>query len=160
MEAFVEMRAIVASDREPLLAMLRSIPQFKPDEVLVAEELIDAAIRDPQGSGYECVVGHQLGQLVGYVCFGPTPMTDATWDLYWIAVAPGLQGRGIGKHLYNACADRVRKRGGEQLRIETSSQESYAATGGFYERLGFAIAGRLNDFYSRGDDLLIFYRKI
>jgi ribosomal protein S18 acetylase RimI-like enzyme len=156
----VELRAIAAPDREPLLAMLRTIPQFKPDEVLVAEELIDASIRDPQGTGYECIVGYQLEQLVGYVCFGPTPMTDATWDLYWIAVAPGLQGRGIGKYLYNACIDRVRKRGGEQMRIETSSQELYAATGGFYERLGFSIDGRLKDFYARGDDLLIFYRKI
>jgi ribosomal protein S18 acetylase RimI-like enzyme len=87
-------------------------------------------------------------------------MTQATWDLYWIAVSPCMQGRGVGKQLYHAFAESIRARGGAQVRIETSSKESYASTGGFYERLGFSIDGRLRDFYAQGDDLLIFYRKI
>jgi ribosomal protein S18 acetylase RimI-like enzyme len=157
---FMIVRPIVAADRSELVALLRGIPQFKPDEVSVADELIEASIRDPLGSGYECMVAHQLNELAGYVCFGPTPMTQGTWDLYWIAVSPTRQGQGIGKALYAACNARVRAAGGQQIRIETSSQESYAATGGFYERLGFAIAGRLADFYAPGDDLLIFYRKV
>jgi len=140
--------------------MLRRIEQFKPDEVSVAEELIDAAIADPQGSGYACIVAAEGDSIVGYVCFGPTPMTDATFDLYWIAVSPDAQGRGLGKQLYAACEAEVRRLGGRQVRIETSSQELYAATGGFYARLGFDVAGRLANFYAVGDDLLIFYRAI
>jgi ribosomal protein S18 acetylase RimI-like enzyme len=140
--------------------MLRTIAQFTPDEVAVAEELIDASLKDPQGSGYECIVAREQGEVRGYICFGPTPMTQATWDLYWIAVSPGMQGRGVGKQLYHAFAESIRARGGAQVRIETSSKESYASTGGFYERLGFSIDGRLRDFYAQGDDLLIFYRKI
>jgi ribosomal protein S18 acetylase RimI-like enzyme len=52
----------------------------------------------------------------------------------------------------------MRGQGGRQIRIETASKESYAATGGFYERLGFRVDGRLRDFYAEGDDLLIFYK--
>jgi ribosomal protein S18 acetylase RimI-like enzyme len=153
-------RPIQAPDALALSALLRGIAQFKPDEVAVAQELIDASIRDPQGSGYESLVAVSNEQVVGYICFGPTPMTDATWDLYWIAVAPEAQGQGLGKRLYAAFAEVIRGRGGRQVRIETSSQEIYAATGGFYERLGFDLAGKLKDFYTAGDDLLIFYRVI
>lgn len=149
---------IQADDREELARLLTQIEQFKPEEVDVALELVDAAIHDP-ASGYHAIVA-RTDQLAGYICFGPTPMTEATWDLYWIAVSPALQGQGVGRALYEAFVAFLRARGGRQVRIETSSQESYAATGGFYERLGFEVAGRLRDFYAQGDDLLIFYRQV
>jgi ribosomal protein S18 acetylase RimI-like enzyme len=172
----VTVRDVTSDDRAALARMLERIEQFKPDEVAVALELVDASLRDPAGSGYECLVAldasvaHDqsalpdasdgVDRLVGYICVGPTPMTEATWDLYWIAVDPGSQGRGIGRQLYAAFAERAIARGARQVRIETSSKESYAATGGFYERLNFSIDGRLRDFYADGDDLLIFYRRI
>jgi ribosomal protein S18 acetylase RimI-like enzyme len=156
----MNVRELTAYDRAALAHMLGAVPQFKPDEVAVALELIDAALADPKGSGYECLVAEQDGALCGYICVGPTPMTDATWDLYWIAVDPRQQGRGIGRALYAAFVERMLARGGRQVRIETSSKEDYAATGGFYERLGFRIEGRLRDFYAEGDDLLTFYRRV
>ena len=172
----VTVREITSDDRAGLLRMLGRIEQFQPDEVAVALELVDAALRDPAGSGYECLVAVAAGpaasadtkaevdggagEIRGYLCVGPTPMTEATWDLYWIAVDPEAQGQGIGRQLYGAFVERVLPRGARQVRIETSSKESYAATGGFYERLNFSVDGRLRDFYADGDDLLIFYRRI
>jgi ribosomal protein S18 acetylase RimI-like enzyme len=156
----VETRAIRAEDRAPLAALLARITQFAAGEVDVALELVDASIADPEGSGYASMVALADGAVAGYVCFGPTPMTAATWDLYWIAVDPALQGRGIGRALYGAFAAHMQARGGRNIRIETSSKEDYAATGGFYDRLGFAITGRLRDFYAEGDDLLVFYRTL
>ena len=156
----MQLGPIEARDRAALGRMLRTIAQFTPDEVSVAEELIDASLEDAERSGYHCIVAREDDSVHGYICFGPTPMTEATWDLYWIAVAPELQGRGVGKQLYHAFAEALRARGGAHVRIETSSKESYASTGGFYERLGFTIDGRLRDFYAPGDDLLIFYRAI
>jgi ribosomal protein S18 acetylase RimI-like enzyme len=153
-------RELTARDRAPLAALLSRISQFQPEEVEVALELIDASLKDPVGSGYECLVAEREGRLCGYTCVGPTPMTRATWDLYWIAVDPALQGQGVGRALYDAFVARMRTRGGRQVRIETSSKEDYAATGGFYERLGFRVDGRLRDFYDEGDDLLTFYRRI
>lgn len=152
----MKLRSIEPSDRAPLADLLQRITQFKPEEVDVALELVDAALSDPQ-SGYFATVAHD-GELLGYICYGPTPMTAATWDLYWVAVSPTAQGRGIGRALHEAFLTFMRARGGRQVRIETSSQESYAATGGFYERLGYEVAGRLRHFYAEGDDLLIFYR--
>ena len=152
---------IVESDRAKLAALLGRIEQFAPDEVGVALELIDAALREGDASGYGCLVARdEAGEPLGYTCVGPTPMTEATWDLYWIAVAPEQQGRGVGRALYGALTAHLAARGGRQVRIETSSKESYAATGGFYERIGFEVCGRLRDFYAPGDDLLIFYRRL
>jgi ribosomal protein S18 acetylase RimI-like enzyme len=164
----VKVRAIAAADRAPLARLLRSIAEFKPEEVEVAEELIDLAIADAGadpapdgGSGYRCLVAlDEGGGLSGYICYGPTPMTVSTFDLYWIAVDPARQGQGIGRALYGAFAAELAGLEGAQVRIETSSQESYAKTGGFYERLGFSVDGRLRDFYAPGDDLLIFYRRL
>ena len=156
----MNVRSIEANDRAPLARLLRGIDQFKPEEVSVAEELIEASLADPEGSGYRCLVAEEGGQACGYICFGPTPMTASTYDLYWIAVDPGQQGRGIGRKLYEAFVESLDRGSGAQIRIETSSKESYAATGGFYERLGFSVDGRLRDFYAPGDDLLIFYRRL
>ncbi|MET0343269.1 MAG: N-acetyltransferase [Polyangiales bacterium] len=156
----VTTRAIRAEDRAPLAALLGRIAQFAPGEVEVALELIDASISDPDATGYATRVALVDREVAGYVCFGPTPMTAATWDLYWIAVDPARQGRGIGRALYAAFAAHLGERGGRNIRIETSSKEDYAATGGFYERLGFRIDGRLRDFYAEGDDLLVFYRTL
>jgi ribosomal protein S18 acetylase RimI-like enzyme len=160
----VKVRCIQPEDRAPLGRLLRTIEQFKPDEVAVAEELIAASIDDPEGSGYETLVAEDeaapASHLAGYICYGRTPMTQATYDLYWIAVDPTRQGRGIGRQLYDAFVAQLLARGDAQIRIETSSKESYAATGGFYERLGFSVDGRLRDFYAADDDLLIFYKKV
>jgi ribosomal protein S18 acetylase RimI-like enzyme len=157
----VTVRPIAPADRAALARLLRSIAEFKPEEVEVAEELIALSINDAGGSGYTTQVAVDgAGALCGYICYGPTPMTASTYDLYWIAVDPELQGQGIGRALYAAFVAQLAQRGGAQIRIETSSQESYAKTGGFYEKLGFSVDGRLNDFYAPGDDLLIFYRRL
>jgi len=31
------------------------------------------------------------GRLVGWICWGPTPCTLGTYDLYWMAVDPAAQ---------------------------------------------------------------------
>lgn len=100
------------------------------------------------------------GALAGYLCYGPTPMTEATWDLYWIASDPDFRGRGAGSRLLLAMEEEVLRRGGRQVRIETSSQGEYAATRAFYDRHRYHEASRLADFYKPGDDLVTLYKKL
>ncbi|AKU90121.1 D-alanine-D-alanine ligase [Vulgatibacter incomptus] len=109
---------------------------------------------------YKILVAGEGDELAGYVCFGPTPMTEATWDLYWIASTPAFRGKGAGSRLLLAMEEDVRRRGGMQVRIETSSMGEYAATRAFYDRHAYAEASRLPDFYKPGDDLVTLYKKI
>jgi ribosomal protein S18 acetylase RimI-like enzyme len=100
------------------------------------------------------------GELSGFVCYGPTPASDATYDLYWIAVRRDLQGHGVGRALLAYVEDAVRRDGGRLLVIETSGGEHYGATRAFYERVGYHEVARVRDFYDVGEDRLVLVRRL
>src|SRR5258708_833743 len=86
----MEIRPIAAKDRESLAALLRRIDTFSPPEISCALELIDLALTTNKAD-YQILVATKGDPVVGYVCYGPTPMTVGTFDLYWIACAPKAQ---------------------------------------------------------------------
>jgi ribosomal protein S18 acetylase RimI-like enzyme len=98
-------------------------------------------------------------QLVGYACYGPTPDTDRTFDLYWIAVDPGAQGSGSGTRLLTEVERRLQGQNARMLIVETSSRSEYASTRHFYEKRGYAEAARVRDFYAPLDDRIIFTKR-
>ena len=145
-------------DLEGLQSILDRTPNFLPEEVKIARELIDESVGRVETT-YQTLVARQ-DTPVGYVCFGRTPMTETTFDLYWIVVDAELQGHGIGRLLYQEMERRVREQGGKLIRIETSSSEGYDATQAFYHRLGFQELNHINDFYREGDALITFIREL
>jgi ribosomal protein S18 acetylase RimI-like enzyme len=159
------------SDRAQLVDIISQGAGFRSAEVACAIELLDAALApaDPEpqhqqhqqdNDGYEArVVVDDAGsgeRLVGYACFGATPMTEATFDLYWLVVAAETRGRGIGAALMAAVAAELKDRGARIIRVETSSLEGQGGARRFYEKTGFRLSGAIPDFYRRGDDLLVF----
>lgn len=125
----------------------------------VAIELIDDAINRPEQSGYACIVAldpqGSEEHYLGYLCYGPTPMTLHTYDLYWMAVDPTQRGKGVGKRLCQALDETLRHKGGKVIRAETSSRDDYDGTVAFYLAIGYEMAGRIKDFYRPDDDLII-----
>ena len=98
-------------------------------------------------------------QLIGYACYGPTPGTDRTFDLYWIAVDRAAQGSGGGTVLLEEVERRLRTLDARLLVIETSSRSEYTATRGFYLRRGYDEAARVGQFYAPDDDRIIFTKR-
>jgi ribosomal protein S18 acetylase RimI-like enzyme len=96
--------------------------------------------------------------LAGYACYGPIPATRESHDLYWIAVAPERQGRGLGRRLLRAVEREVARAGGRRIYVDTSGRDAYAPTRAFYERAGYVREATLPDFYAPGDAKVI-YRK-
>jgi ribosomal protein S18 acetylase RimI-like enzyme len=142
------------------MEILWNTPEFKPSEVEVAEEVIDSYLNDPVNSGYSVLVaGDGLG-IVGYICYGPTPLTDGTWDIYWQAVTREKQGQGIGSALMKAAEGEIRKAKGRLALIETSSMPAYEKTRRFHLGQGYEIIARIPDFYSMGDDKLILQKRL
>ncbi len=151
------LRPMAKDDRQPVLELIRATGFFNEAEIQVAAELIDIYLNNPDQRDYQIVVVEdERGKVAGYMTYGPTPLTEGTWDLYWIAVSPEAQGKGYGRQLVNWLEDRVRESGGRLILIETSSQPKYLPTRKFYEKLGYAEIARIPDFYRPGDDRVIF----
>lgn len=140
--------------------MLGGIDQFTEEERSCALELVDQALAHPRQPDYLFLVAEEAGELAGYICYGPTPMTQATYDLYWIASAPGKRTRGVGTMLLKAMEADLAKRGARLIRVETSSQEGYGKTHLFYEKHRYAEGARLRDFYKPGDDLITLIKRL
>lgn len=124
-----------------------------------AVELVDLALT-PNNKDYTVLVADRSGTLVGYACFGPTPMTEGTYDLYWIASDPAVRGQGVGASLISGMEADMRRRGARVIRIETSATEAYGPTRGFYASMKYTEEARFRDFYKVGDDLIILAKRL
>lgn len=125
---------------------------FADHEIEIALELIDSK----PDVGYRFHVAEAEGRVAGYACFGRTPCTEGTWDLYWIAVDPDRHGHGIGRTLMDAVVAAVRADGGRMIVIETASKPSYDKTRAFYLEYGCKEVARVPDFYAVGDDKVVY----
>lgn len=126
----------------------------------IAEELIDAFLTTPTESGYHILVSESDGEITGYVCYGETPLTKGTWDVYWIAVHGGRQGSGIGRALMTTAEREIKASGGRLVMIETSGKPGYNKTRRFYATLGYAEVAHIPDYYDVGDDLVMLVKRL
>jgi ribosomal protein S18 acetylase RimI-like enzyme len=149
-------RQLSHADREPLQRLLVATGMFTADEVGIALELIDAVLDRPGQKDYVIRCCEAEGEVAGYYCIGPTPATDGTFDLYWIAVAPAVQGSGVGRLLNTHAENLARSMGGRLLIAETSSQERYEPTRKFYLAQGYTEVARIRDYYRPADDLVVY----
>ena len=153
----MKIRPIVAKDRQVVLELIHLTGLFTKEEEQVAMEVIDVCLTKSGQQDYIIVViENEQGAIAGYMCYGPTPMTEGVVDLYWLAVHPGKHRQGYGKALIQWLEKAVQEKKGRLIVIETSSRDKYAATRNFYQRLGYVENARIRDFYSVGDDLLIY----
>lgn len=147
------------SDRETVLDIIYKTEMFTSEEIKVAEELIDVYLNDSQQKDYNIIViEDEKRQVVGYLCYGPSPLTQGTYDLYWMAVCPIEQGHGYGKQLVKWLEEKVKEANGRLIIIETSSQPKYEPTRQFYLRLAYEEVARIADFYKTGDDRIIYVK--
>ncbi len=144
-------RRSVPADRDAVMALLEATAFFHPHELTIAAEVLDEALRDGPAGHYQSYVAAAGADMLGWVCFGPTPCTDGTWDIYWMGVHPAAQGRGIGRLLMSFCEDRLRERGARLAVAETAGREQYAGTRAFYEACGYTAVSTIPDFYAPGD---------
>src|SRR5689334_13631055 len=165
----MRIRSPLPSDRAQLIDIISQGAGFRSAEIECAIELLDAALApaddqqsDPHDNdGYEArvAVSDDAGapeRVLGYACFGATPMTDGTVDLYWLVMGREVRGQGLGGALYAGLEAELKQRGVRIIRVETSSLEGQGGARRFYEKTGFRLAGAIPDFYRQGDDLLVF----
>ena len=149
-------RKLKQGDSKKLEEILKRISNFNVMEVEVAMELINIAESNPVQDDYNIYVYEKDGRIFGYHCTGKRPLTDGVFDMYWIVADSSATEKGIGKQLLEHAENFVKKRGGRWLLAETSSKDSYTRTRNFYLRNNYSIVAEINDFYSIGDNLIVF----
>lgn len=118
-------------------------------------ELIDEALQKSH-DGYHLLVACLDEEVVGYTCYGPTSLTESTWDLYWIATDHQRRNQGIGSTLIKATEKEISLQKGKRIRVETSSQANHIPAQNLYKKHQYPEIGRIVDFYKPGDDLILF----
>lgn len=172
----VALRAFGAECATRVETILRDTAVFSPDEIRVARELLDeAALHAPAGVDdrgstdadrrspppYSFLGSFTPdGELVGFACYGPTPGTDRTYDLYWIAVDPAHGRAGLASLLIDEVERRLQGQTARLMVVETSSRSDYTPARRFYARRGYAEAARVAGFYAPDDDRIILTKRI
>ncbi|MEI6127114.1 MAG: GNAT family N-acetyltransferase [Pseudomonadota bacterium] len=145
---------------EEHLSLAEKTGAFTPREIEVLREVLEDSF-GKKDSHYIFLDEKQGDVLQGYIIFGRTPLTDCGWDAYWLAVAAKAQKKGIGMRLLQRMQQYTCQSGSKAvIRIETAGKKEYAYVRSFYIKAGFEEAGRIPDFYTDGDDLVIFRKTI
>jgi ribosomal protein S18 acetylase RimI-like enzyme len=152
------LRPVGRAHRARLEQLTRGAGLFREQEVATAVELLDESLAGDDD--YQFVGAFDGDQLVGYACWGPTPGTEATHDLYWIVVDRERQGSGVGTQLLREVESRLTAHGARLVVVETSSRADYGPTRGFYEARGYTRTATIPEYYAPGDDLVIFTKDL
>jgi ribosomal protein S18 acetylase RimI-like enzyme len=151
------LRPLSAADRRRIEEITRAVRVFRDDEVPVALEVFDGAVA---GSPDYIALGATLDErLVGWICWGPTPCTLGTYDLYWMAVDPAVHGSGIGAALLREMEGRLAG-SARLIVVETAGRPDYRPTRAFYEARGYRKAAIIPDFYAPGDDQVVYVKTL
>jgi hypothetical protein len=137
---FTMIRPADPGDTPTLVSLARETGVFKPHDIQALQEVLDDYHAANRAAGHLAVVLEEGGDLLGFAYYAPAALTDGT-------------------SLLRHAEDEVRRRRGRMLLIETSSLESYGPTRGFYLKHAYTEVARLPDYYTAGDDMVIFCKR-
>lgn len=178
------LRDLTSADAGRVAEILRATGVFREEELGIAAEVFadaaEAAGNLPKSPGFSnsektsaapaasadqpSLPYYQLGadvdgRLMGWICWGSTPCTEGTWDLYWLAVDPAAQGHGVGSALVEEMENRLRGRA-RLIAVDTSGRPDYIPTRKFYEVRGYKAVAVVPNFYAPGDDQVIYTKAL
>ena len=145
-------------DIEEYLNIARGVGIFNNIDIQVLREVLEEYRRAPE-TDYFLIDEKREGKLLGYIIFCRTPITEFSWDIFWLMVDKEWQGKGIGKKLIIELEKFIFKTDERAiLRVETSTKKEYSHARNLYSKQGFNEVGRIPDFYAEGDDLIIYFK--
>ncbi len=154
------LRGLSPDDRPAIERILRDVGVFRDDEVTIGLELVDETLHPGPSTDYRWLIAERNATVIGFACYGPVPLTEGTFDLYWIAVAKDSQGSLAARTLDHAITDAIRSVGARWLLAETSGTDDYARAHRFYKRQGYELISHVPDFYRPGDARLTFGKRL
>ncbi len=152
------MRRYTSVDGDAVVDLVVAAGMFTREEAgFLAGGALDAG-----EDGATCLVDDAVdGQgLASVLYYRPEEAAERAFDLTMIAVRPDLQGGGRGAALMRHAEDDLRRRGQRLLIVRTSGTPQYARTRSFYRRLAYTEQSRVPDYWTDGDDLVLFTKRL
>ena len=156
----MKIREVVAGDRKQVHRILTATGLFTSDEIDAAMMQVDVAITAAPARDYFVYVAEEAGAVQAMISIGPSPKQPGVYDLYWIAVDPAAQGKGIGGLLIRFAESWTLNQGGQTLLIETWASDSFARTRLFYEKYGYDEVNRIKDFHRQLHDKIVYSKQL
>lgn len=158
-DGMLPIRSVSDGDLDDILALARRTGVFTSCEVAVIKELVEIQLGNPNQKDYRSFIVEADSHIVGFACYGPTPMTDGTYDLYWIFVHPSHQGRAVGSALLGEVERAVRLAKGRMMIVDTSSTRPYLPARRFYQKHGLRKVAEVKHYYRPGDSRLTYVKQ-
>ncbi|WP_141399189.1 GNAT family N-acetyltransferase [Curtobacterium sp. 'Ferrero'] len=147
-----------STDRAAVVSVMVGTGMFADEDAAFLEDVLDQHA-GADGDGSRCLVARVDDAVVGAALARAEEATDRVWDLTMIGVRPDRQRDGVGVALMRAVeaalADAARL-----VVVRTSSTAQFAGARGFYDRLGYDEVARVADYWTDGDDLVVFRRDL
>lgn len=153
-------REVRATDATEIVDVAVASTLFAPDDRPFMQEIVDGYLATGAPEGQRMRVVEIDGRIHGVVYYQPKPAAPGVWDLTMIAVPKAAHGRGHGSELMRHVEAELREQGERLLMVETSGTDAFTATRGFYSGLGYEEVARVRDYWSDGDDLVLFRKDL
>ena len=150
----------MADDVGRVRSLVATTGMFSAAEVDIAGDLVTERLTKGIRSGYHFILAERGSGLVAYACYGQIEGTQGSFDLYWIAVSPEEQRKGLGAHVYDRAGICHAQGRGQAYLCRYLILDRYAPTRGFYQQMGFVEEARLPDFYGDGDGKIIYVKSL
>jgi ribosomal protein S18 acetylase RimI-like enzyme len=148
------------TDIDPLVSLAETTGVFKPHEIEALREVLDDYFAGEREFGHICETYESDKVVLGFAYYAPIPMTDRSWQLWWIAVTKQTQAKGIGGKLLKHVEETIRQKNGRLLLLETSALPYYELTRKFYLKHGYDQEATVRDYYSDGDSMVMFWKRL
>lgn len=145
------LRALSPEDVPAVVDLVVAAGMFAREDAAFLDQALGA------DDGSTCLVEQAAdgGGLASVLLYRPEEAADRA-DLTMIAVRPDLQSQGRGAALMRVAEQDLRARGQRLLVVRTSGTPQYDRTRAFYRGLGYVEHTRVPDYWTDGDDLVLF----
>ena len=149
-------RSVIEKDVQGLKAVLDTLELF-PSEML--EDMISDYFTNQDSEDiWFTACQDDLPVAIAYCV--PEKLTEGTFNLLALGVKPEFAGKGLGKKMMEHIEDKLRSLEHRMLIIETSSLAEFEDAQKFYQNLNFEKEAVIRDFWSEGDDKIVFRKKL
>jgi len=152
----LKIRQTKSQDIKSLSHILDSTGLF-PSEML--PEMIDGFLTNEKKEDIwlSCL---QNDEVIGFCYAVPEPLTEGTWNMLAIAIQPENQGMGAGSVIIKELELLLKDGGHRILIVDTSGTQEFERTREFYRQNNYNEEARIRDFWSEGDDKIIFWKSL